>query len=104
MLSVLVVGGGPTGVEFAGELSDFIAKDLKRIDNGRAADMRQALHGIALTTSVAIVISVSILISILILILSSISILISVSILSCKGPSSHCCAPKTLFQCLMLHK
>lgn len=40
MLSVLVVGGGPTGVEFAGELSDFISKDLMRLDPERAADMR----------------------------------------------------------------
>lgn len=40
MLSVLVVGGGPTGVEFAGELSDFINKDLRRLDNGRASEMR----------------------------------------------------------------
>ena len=40
MLSVLVVGGGPTGVEFAGELSDFINKDLRRLDNERASEMR----------------------------------------------------------------
>lgn len=40
MLSVLIVGGGPTGVEFAGELSDLINKDLMRIDPERAADMR----------------------------------------------------------------
>ena len=40
MLSVLIVGGGPTGVEFAGELSDLINKDLKRLDPDRAADMR----------------------------------------------------------------
>lgn len=40
MLSVLIVGGGPTGVEFAGELSDLINKDLMRVDPERAADMR----------------------------------------------------------------
>lgn len=40
MLSVLVVGGGPTGVEFAGELSDFINKDLRKLDNGRASEMK----------------------------------------------------------------
>ena len=32
LLHVVVVGGGPTGVEFAGELSDIINKDLTRID------------------------------------------------------------------------
>eukprot|EP00929_Paragymnodinium_shiwhaense_P031310 TRINITY_DN1756_c0_g1_i2.p1 TRINITY_DN1756_c0_g1~~TRINITY_DN1756_c0_g1_i2.p1 ORF type:complete len:512 (+),score=148.28 TRINITY_DN1756_c0_g1_i2:100-1635(+) len=30
LLHVVVVGGGPTGVEFCGELSDFITKDLCR--------------------------------------------------------------------------
>ncbi|CAK8985529.1 Probable NADH-ubiquinone oxidoreductase C3A11.07, partial [Durusdinium trenchii] len=30
LLSFVVVGGGPTGVEFCGELSDFIRQDLKR--------------------------------------------------------------------------
>jgi len=30
LLSFVVVGGGPTGVEFCGELSDFIQEDLKR--------------------------------------------------------------------------
>lgn len=43
MLSILVVGGGPTGVEFAGELSDFINKDLKKLDNGRASEMKYDL-------------------------------------------------------------
>lgn len=37
---MLVVGGGPTGVEFAGELCDFINKDLKRLDPDRAADIK----------------------------------------------------------------
>jgi NADH:ubiquinone reductase (non-electrogenic) len=27
---VQVVGGGPTGVEFAGTLSDFVREDLKK--------------------------------------------------------------------------
>ncbi|KAL4457622.1 hypothetical protein ABPG75_012487 [Micractinium tetrahymenae] len=40
LLHVVVVGGGPTGVEFAGELSDFIKRDLRKIDPGRARDMR----------------------------------------------------------------
>lgn len=30
LLSIVVVGGGPTGVEFSGELSDFIARDVRR--------------------------------------------------------------------------
>ena len=30
LLNFVVVGGGPTGVEFCGELSDFIRQDLKR--------------------------------------------------------------------------
>eukprot|EP00850_Spirogloea_muscicola_P025578 SM003566S13161 [mRNA] locus=s3566:24:1080:- [translate_table: standard] len=30
LLHCVVVGGGPTGVEFAGELSDFIRRDVKR--------------------------------------------------------------------------
>lgn len=30
LLSMVVVGGGPTGVEFAGELQDFFMQDLKK--------------------------------------------------------------------------
>lgn len=30
LLSMVVVGGGPTGVEFAGELQDFFQHDLKK--------------------------------------------------------------------------
>lgn len=30
MLHCVVVGGGPTGVEFSGELSDFIMKDVRQ--------------------------------------------------------------------------
>jgi len=37
---VIVVGGGPTGVEFAGELCDFINKDLRRLDPERATEMK----------------------------------------------------------------
>ena len=29
LLSCVVVGGGPTGVEFSGELSDFIRRDVR---------------------------------------------------------------------------
>lgn len=29
LLHCVVVGGGPTGVEFSGELSDFIMKDVR---------------------------------------------------------------------------
>ena len=42
LLHIVVVGGGPTGVEFAGELTDFIQKDLHRIDPDRAADIKCA--------------------------------------------------------------
>lgn len=31
ILHFVVVGGGPAGVEFAGELQDFVAKDVKRL-------------------------------------------------------------------------
>ena len=34
LLSVLVVGGGPTGVEFCGELGDFI-RSVRSHDTGR---------------------------------------------------------------------
>lgn len=30
LLHVVVVGGGPTGVEFSGELSDFIMRDVRQ--------------------------------------------------------------------------
>ena len=30
LLHMVVVGGGPTGVEFAGELQDFFEEDLKK--------------------------------------------------------------------------
>ena len=46
LLHTVIIGGGPTGVEFAGELSDFISKDLAKVDNDRARDMQCArLHG-----------------------------------------------------------
>lgn len=40
LLHTVVVGGGPTGVEFAGELADFINRDLQKLDPDRARDMR----------------------------------------------------------------
>jgi NADH:ubiquinone reductase (non-electrogenic) len=30
LLSFVIVGGGPTGVEFAGELADFVGKELRK--------------------------------------------------------------------------
>lgn len=40
LLHVVIVGGGPTGVEVAGELADFVNRDLRKIDPTRARDMR----------------------------------------------------------------
>ena len=39
----VVVGGGPTGVEFAGELANLVNRDLASVDNDRARDMRITL-------------------------------------------------------------
>lgn len=39
MLSFVVVGGGPTGVEYAGELHDFLKEDLA---NARELRVRAA--------------------------------------------------------------
>jgi len=40
LLDIVIVGGGPTGVEVAGELTDFIEQDLKRMYPDRAKAMR----------------------------------------------------------------
>ena len=40
LLTTVVVGGGPTGTEFAGELADFNNSDLAIIDSERARDCR----------------------------------------------------------------
>lgn len=40
LLHVVIVGGGPTGVEVAGELSNLINRDLKNIYPDRAKAMR----------------------------------------------------------------
>ena len=40
LLHTVVVGGGPTGAEFAGELADVINRELQKIDPDRARDMR----------------------------------------------------------------
>lgn len=40
LLHVVIVGGGPTGVEVAGELSNLINRDLKRIYPDRSKAMR----------------------------------------------------------------
>ena len=40
LLSVVIVGGGPTGVEFAAELHDFVSEDLARLYPGAGRDMR----------------------------------------------------------------
>ena len=43
LLHQVIVGGGPTGVEFGGELADFVNKDLNKIDPDRARDVRITL-------------------------------------------------------------
>eukprot|EP01025_Chloroclados_australasicus_P067241 TRINITY_DN9298_c0_g1_i1.p1 TRINITY_DN9298_c0_g1~~TRINITY_DN9298_c0_g1_i1.p1 ORF type:complete len:583 (+),score=66.39 TRINITY_DN9298_c0_g1_i1:182-1750(+) len=43
LLHTVVVGGGPTGVEFAGELSDLIRQDLRKVIPGRAQDLKVTL-------------------------------------------------------------
>eukprot|EP00208_Stichococcus_sp_RCC1054_P000285 CAMPEP_0206135826 /NCGR_PEP_ID=MMETSP1473-20131121/1091_1 /ASSEMBLY_ACC=CAM_ASM_001109 /TAXON_ID=1461547 /ORGANISM="Stichococcus sp, Strain RCC1054" /LENGTH=532 /DNA_ID=CAMNT_0053527941 /DNA_START=118 /DNA_END=1716 /DNA_ORIENTATION=- len=43
MLTTLVVGGGPTGVEFAGEAADLINRELFKIDPERSRDSRVVL-------------------------------------------------------------
>lgn len=40
LLHCVVVGGGPTGVEFSGELSDFIMKDVRL----RYAHVKDYIH------------------------------------------------------------
>ncbi len=43
LLHFVVVGGGPTGVEFAAEMHDFIDQDLRRLYPGLVADVRIVL-------------------------------------------------------------
>lgn len=43
LLHIIVVGGGPTGVEFAGELAAFVNRDARSIDADRARDTRITL-------------------------------------------------------------
>ncbi|GLC44559.1 hypothetical protein PLESTB_000059900 [Pleodorina starrii] len=43
LLHVVIVGGGPTGVEVAGELTDFIANELRKLYPERARGMRVTL-------------------------------------------------------------
>lgn len=40
LLHVVIVGGGPTGVEVAGELSNLINRDLKSVYPDRSKAMR----------------------------------------------------------------
>ncbi|KAJ9514051.1 hypothetical protein QJQ45_021142 [Haematococcus lacustris] len=40
LLHIVIVGGGPTGVEVAGELTDFVNEDLRRLYPDRARAMR----------------------------------------------------------------
>jgi hypothetical protein len=48
LLHVVIVGGGPTGVEVAGELSNLINRDLKHIYPDRAKAMRWVAHNTSL--------------------------------------------------------
>lgn len=43
LLHIVIVGGGPTGVEVAGELVDFVDTDIKRLYPDLARDMRVTL-------------------------------------------------------------
>ncbi|KAL6749899.1 pyridine nucleotide-disulfide oxidoreductase-domain-containing protein [Haematococcus lacustris] len=43
LLHIVIVGGGPTGVEVAGELTDFVNEDLRRLYPDRARAMRITL-------------------------------------------------------------
>lgn len=43
MLHIVIVGGGPTGVEVAGELMDFVDTDIKRLYPDVARDTRVTL-------------------------------------------------------------
>lgn len=45
LLHIVIVGGGPTGVEVAGELSNLIHRDLRNLYPDRAASMRCARAG-----------------------------------------------------------
>lgn len=47
LLSFVIVGGGPTGVEFAGELNDFITSDLERAFPTLAPLARITLYDVA---------------------------------------------------------
>jgi NADH:ubiquinone reductase (non-electrogenic) len=40
LLHCVVIGGGPTGVEFSGELSDFITRDVRE----RYAHVKDYIH------------------------------------------------------------
>lgn len=43
LLHIVVVGGGPTGVEVAGEIVDFVDSDIRRLYPDLARDMKVTL-------------------------------------------------------------
>lgn len=43
LLHIVIVGGGPTGVEFGAELYDFLQEDISRLFNQRKSDVRVTL-------------------------------------------------------------